>query len=41
MPYIIVEFGGQQTFGGYLMVDGGRRIKLVDVIKLIGQVCKK
>lgn len=30
MPYIIVEFAGQKTFGGYLQIDGGKQIQLFD-----------
>ena len=30
MPYIVVEFAGQKTFGGYLRIDNGNQIELFD-----------
>ena len=30
MPYIIIDFQGQATAGGYLKVDGGQQIELSD-----------
>ena len=30
MPYIVVDFQGQATAGGYLKVDGGKQIMLTD-----------
>ena len=30
MAYILIEFAGQKTFGGYLKIDGGRQIPLYD-----------
>ena len=30
MPFIIIAFEGQKTFGGYLKIDGGREITLSD-----------
>ncbi len=35
MPFIIIEFAGQKTFGGYLEIDGGEQFSLYD-----GQVIK-
>ena len=30
MAYISIEFAGQKTFGGYLQIDGGKQIPLLD-----------
>ncbi len=30
MAYIVIEFAGKKTFGGYLSVDGEKKIKLTD-----------
>ena len=30
MAFISVEFAGQKTFGGYLRIDGGKQIQLLD-----------
>ena len=36
MPYILVEFAGEKTFGGYLRINNGSQIQLMDglLIKL-------
>lgn len=30
MPYIVVEFAGEKTFGGYLRINNGSQIQLMD-----------
>ena len=30
MPYILVEFAGEKTFGGYLRINNGSQIQLMD-----------